>query len=561
MNAPRLRHALIAPALMALVSCASADWPAFRHDALRTGAQPKASPLSDPVKVKKLQVVWRFPKEGEPNLGEGFRASPIVHKGRVFIGNGSGFFYALDAKTGEKIWQYPPVGSLALDSQFHCNPSSHGIASSATIAKIRGTDAVIFAAPDPSIGKHFGDGRLFALKTRTGEVIWKSPLIARLNGCTKECKSEFHENLGHSSPLVLGDKVYVGVGDHCDNPIQKGRVVAVYLRTGLIVSRFRYCSTGKCNDTDTTRGGGVWSPPAGLQDSVYITTGNTQSGQDFEPYPNYGLSLLRLDAATGKVLWSFQPVPWNLDGDPDWAAAPTIMSTSCGLVVISTQKDGWTHAVNATDGTWRWSFPPRPSPPFPPFRCGDGTCHGDLRYMRSGAAWGNVYVTMNGGADLTTSNDGTGGYRRLHAFNVCEPEEKNRLRWVIDVPETCCALDDQNCDCCLSSCCGSDCRYRLGNPTVTHGIFYIGTHKGHLLVIADPAVASHAGLRCSSPDVQNESCDLMGYRLVPQPQVLKDIALHGSMAYTEPVLANGKVYVSTDASASHEGGYVYMLQP
>jgi outer membrane protein assembly factor BamB len=558
MNASTLRNTLILPALISLVSCTSADWPAFRHDALRTGAQSEASPLSDPAKVKYLDVVWRFPKEGTLYPLGGYRASPVVYKGRVFIGNGNGYFYALDANTGEKRWQYPPAGSAPLDSQFHCaNPSTVGIASSATIAKIRGTDAVIFAAPDPALDdpkdNHLGQGRLFALNTRTGKIIWKSPVIARLTGCTPGCKTEFHENLGHSSPLVLGDKVYVGVGDHCDDPIQKGRVVAVYLRTGRIASRFRYCSTGKCNDTDTTRGGGVWSPPAGLEDSVYITTGNTHSGQDFEPYPNYGLSLLRLDAATGTVAWSFQPVPWKRDDDPDWSAAPTVMSTSCGTMVISTQKDGWTHALNADDGSRRWSFPPHTIP----FDCGDGTSHTDTRYMRSGAAWGDVYVVMNGGANLTSN--ARDGYHRLHALNVCEPDT-NRQRWVIDVPDTCCGT----CECCkviTDPCCHLKRNYCLGNPTVTHGIIYIGTNLGHLIAIADPSVALPDGERCVNPDVPTEYCSSMKYGLVPQPAILRNVPLRGSMAYTEPVLANGKVYVSTDATALAEGGYVYMLQP
>ena len=145
--------------LLAAVFCGGwADWPAFRHDALRTAAQPEASPLSDPEKVKSLKCVWRFPKVGdphlcdgrEPDLCDGFRASPIVYNDRVFIGNGNGYFYALNANTGDKLWQYPPAGSKALLSKFTSgNPSSRGIASSATIAKIRGRDAVIFAAPNP----------------------------------------------------------------------------------------------------------------------------------------------------------------------------------------------------------------------------------------------------------------------------------------------------------------------------------------------------------------------------------------------------------------------------
>ena len=50
----------------------------------------------------------------------------------------------------------------------------------------------------------------------------------------------------------------------------------------------------------------------------------------------------------------------------------------------------------------------------------------------------------------------------------------------------------------------------------------------------------------------------MGYYCVPQPRILANVTVTGSMVYTEPALANGKVYVSTDNGAA---GYVYMLQP
>ena len=188
--------------------------------------------------------------------------------------------------------------------------------------------------------------------------------------------------------MVLSDKVYVGIGDHGDSPIQKGRVVAVDLATGAIVGGFSYCSTGTC--ADTTRGGGVWSPPAGWSDGVYITTGNTHSGQAFNPAPNHGLSLIRLNATTGAIVWAFQPVPWSMDADPDWSASPTFLPASCTNIAISTQKDGWTHAINADTGARIWSFPPATIP----FAPGDGTAHGDSRYMRGGTAWNNVYITV-----------------------------------------------------------------------------------------------------------------------------------------------------------------------
>jgi outer membrane protein assembly factor BamB len=447
------------------------------------------------------------------------------------VGNQNGRFYALDADTGAMVWQYPPAASPPLTSQFVCNPSSQGLASSATIATINGTDAVIFGGPDQSIGTHLGEGRLFALNAATGAEIWKSPVISRLTGLTGGSMTEFHEQIGYSSPLVFNDRVYVGVADHCDNPIQKGRVVAVLLSTGAIDGAFTYCSAGTC--ADNSRGGGVWSSVMGW-DGIYITTGNTNIGGP-EPAPNNGLSLLRLDKTNGSVIWKFQPVPYALDGDPDWAASPTYMGASCGAVIISTMKDGWTHALNAGNGvpgpaSRRWSFPPAAIP----FTPGDGTVHGDSRYMRSGAAWDDVYITMNGGLNLTSSV--SSGYKRLHAFNVCA-NAADRIRWIIDVPGT------------------SGATYSLGSPTVTNGVVYVGTDQGHLVAIADPSIAPAAGWRCSNPAVSNANCIAMGFTFVPQPAVLADVPLAGRMVYTEPVLARGKVYVATEA------GNVYMLSP
>jgi hypothetical protein len=126
----------------------------------------------------------------------------------------------------------------------------------------------------------------------------------------------------------------------------------------------------------------------------------------------------------------------------------------------------------------------------------------------------------------------------LHAFNVCAPPA-DRLRWIIDVPNSGTAFTT----------------YRLGPPTMTRGIVFVGTTEGHLVVIADPSRHAPVGSRCSNPDVPTALCVASGFTLVPQPAVLANVALNGSMVYNEPALAHGHVYVSTQA------GKVYMLLP
>jgi outer membrane protein assembly factor BamB len=496
---------------------------------LRTGGQLNNSAACDSEQVQSLHIGWDF----QPADGRAFRSSPIVYKNRVYIGNANGRLYALNASTGALLWQHPPAGSPPLTSQFTCNPSSLGIASSPAIASIGGTDAVIFGAPDQSFGSGLGEGRLFALNAATGAVIWKSPVVARLTGTTSRSTAQFHEQIGYSAPLIFNNRVYVGVANHCDNPIQRGRVVAVHLATGAIDGAFTFEATQPAG----TRGGGVWSSVSGWLGGLYVTTGNTRFGSQPEPPVNHGLSLMRLDAGTGSVVWKLQPVPFALDGDPDWASGANVLLASCGTRIVSTMKDGWTYAVNAGTGvpgppSVAWQFPPTGFP----FTPGEGTTHGDIRYLRPGAAWEDVFVTMTGGYAVTT--DVTGGYRRLHGLNVCAANT-DRVRWLLDVP-------------------GASGTYALGPPTVCRGVFYVGTSSGRLIAFADPGIYPAAGFRCNHPDVPAAACFANGFRLVPEPAVLADVQLQGAIM-TEPAISNGRVFVAT--GFFNDVGTLYMLEP
>src|SRR5262249_34905091 len=140
-----------------LVSCSPLDeWYTYRHDNLRTGAQPYASALSDPTKVSTLHCVWSWPPDGQCGPGikqpaaAAFSASPILVNDTVFIGNNNGFFYALDAATGKLKWQYPNSADPALlggDAQWR-----QSINSPAAYWDRPSNGAVIFAAQDPSLG-------------------------------------------------------------------------------------------------------------------------------------------------------------------------------------------------------------------------------------------------------------------------------------------------------------------------------------------------------------------------------------------------------------------------
>jgi outer membrane protein assembly factor BamB len=247
---------------------------------------------------------------------------------------------------------------------------------------------------------------------------------------------------------------------------------------------------------------------------------------------------LRLNATTGSVEWKLQPVPFDLDDDPDWASGPTLLAARCGNTVASTQKDGWSYAVNSGPGIGgtpavRWQFPPTGIP----FTSGT---HGDTRYLIPGAGWKDTYISTTGGYAVEADQVAL-GFTRLHALDVCS-NRFNPVRWIADIPGT-----------------TKGASYQLGPPTVTRGMIFVGTAQGHLVVLADPSVWPASGSVCSSPEVSNADCVANGFALVPRPMIRADIDLDPSdnrdRIFTEPVLAGGRVFVATRA------GRLYMLEP
>jgi outer membrane protein assembly factor BamB len=598
---------LCSPFVVSAANAAQDDWYTYRHDSQRTGAQPVASDLSDPARIRGLHVIAKFPPDGSPlTITGGFKSSPIVVNGMVFIGGVNGYFYALDAASAALIWQYPKatdpplIGSCGKSSDFAGGWGSYGIPSSATYANISGQDAVIFGAPDPDPGTDggAGSGRLFAFALSTDpnnpQPIWKSDVVARV-----DCSSTLHERIAYSSPLVLGDKVYVGIHDTGDDPIQQGRVAAVNLSDGHSVTGFQFLGAGGVPG-DGSLGGGVWNALATDGGSVYFTTGNShfpwcvypyhginpitgklycpsnQSPPGEEPLPNNGLGLIKVDKYTGAILWKYQTVPFELDGDPDWAAGATVMYTSCGELIASVQKDGWSYAIGPSGPQPRpephpiCSTPPTPPPPPGPALSGPGwqfppttngawftdcnQVHGDDDYRRPGAAWNDVLIVRTGGENLVA--DGVGAnYSKLHALNACATAEQDRVRWITGD---------------ISNNTRANGHISFSSPTVTGGIVFIGTNQnkhdgmGHLVAFADPSVAPASQQVCSNPDVPLAACTAP-YAPVWSVQPILDIPMPdgGSLASmrNEPVLAEGRVFVATNPYDPNAGGHVYILAP
>ena len=78
-------------------------------DILTNGLGPRGQRYSPMNKINKSNVsslvpAWAFSTGGEKQRG--FEAQPLVHNGVIYITGSYSRMWAIDAKTGEELWQY-----------------------------------------------------------------------------------------------------------------------------------------------------------------------------------------------------------------------------------------------------------------------------------------------------------------------------------------------------------------------------------------------------------------------------------------------------------------------
>ena len=248
------------------------------------------SPLKqiDGSNVHDLQLQWVWAM----NEGGANETSPIVHNGIMFLGNTYNTIQALDAKTGELLWENR-VGPAP------SRPNYGGMRSIAVWG-----DKVFFAG---------NDAVLHALDARTGKLVWSTPL------------SDVPGHNNTSGVLAVHGKIITGMtgcgripaADHC-------YISAYDAQTGKRVWKFTTVAlTGEPNGdswgglADDKRAGaetwiqGSYDPALNL---TYWGTAQAKpwrrdlrgSGAGATDYAN---STLALDADTGKLKWFYNHAP------------------------------------------------------------------------------------------------------------------------------------------------------------------------------------------------------------------------------------------------------------
>jgi alcohol dehydrogenase (cytochrome c) len=259
------------------------DWLMFR----RNYQGWSYSPLGQitPKNVKNLQLKWSWAM----NEGGASQVTPIVHDGIMFLSNTSNTIQALNAKTGELIWENR-IGPAPT--------SAYGGTRSIAVYH----DKVYFASTNAI---------LYALDARTGKVVWKTQIAGGTHGTT-------------GGVMVINGKVLSGLMG-CDNYSTEHCFISAYdAETGQRDWKFFTTALNGTPGGDTWNGlednykGGVDTWIAGTYDPELNTTywGTAQakpwfraSRRTFGGQALYSASTLALDPDNGQLKWYFQHIP------------------------------------------------------------------------------------------------------------------------------------------------------------------------------------------------------------------------------------------------------------
>lgn len=255
--------------------------------------------------INRLVPVWSMSFGGEKQRGQ--ESQPLIHKGKMFVTASYSRIYALDTKTGKKLWKYEhrlPEGIMPC-----CDVVNRGAALYDNL--------VIFGTLD---------AQLVALDQETGKVVWREKIDDYSAGYSYT-----------AAPLIADGLLLTGLSGGEFGVV--GRVEARDPKTGKMVwtrpvveGHMGYKDgkengiSGTTNATwpgDTWKTGGAAPWLGGSYDAktglAYFGTGNpgpwnshVRKGDNL-----FSTSTVAIDVKTGKIVWHYQGTPndgWDYDG-------------------------------------------------------------------------------------------------------------------------------------------------------------------------------------------------------------------------------------------------------
>lgn len=298
--------------------------------------------------IKDLVPAWTFSYGDEKQRGQ--EAQPLVYNGKIFVTASYSRIYAVDAKTGKKLWVYEhrlPDGILPCCDVINRGAALYG-------------DLVIYSTLD---------AQLVALNQETGKVVWREKMDNYKDGYSNS-----------AAPIVVKGLVITGVSGGEFGVV--GRVDARDALTGKLVwtrpvieGHMGYTfkdgqktEAGLTGETGKTWPGDLWQTGGGATwlggyydpetDSVLIGTGNpapwnahTRPGDNL-----YSASSLAIDPSTGKIKWHYQTTPndgWDFDGVNEVVS----FDLDGTKAAATADRNGFFYVLNRENGKFIRGFP------------------------------------------------------------------------------------------------------------------------------------------------------------------------------------------------------------
>ena len=305
------------------------EWLSWRRTLDGHGYSPLQQITPDNVQDLRLAWVWAT-AEGR------VETTPLVHGSTMYLASPGNLLQALDAKTGDIIWEYR--------RQF---PSD---------APSRTSRTRTVAIYQDKIFMNTADAAIIAVDARTGELVWETQKVDPKLG------------FGHSGGPIIADGVVISGITGCGRFTEDGCFITGHdPDTGKELWRTSTIAQPGEPGGDTwgdlplgVRGGtetwipGSYDPELNL---FYIGTGQAKPwaavsrGLTTSDAVLYSNSTLALDPRTGEIVWYFQHVPGE-SLDLDTVFERVLIDVDDQQLVVTVGKDGLMWKLDRRDGTF-----------------------------------------------------------------------------------------------------------------------------------------------------------------------------------------------------------------
>lgn len=299
--------------------------------------------------IGKLVPVWSMSFGGEKQRGQ--QSQPLVHNGKMFVTASYSRIYAVDSKTGKKLWKYEhrlPEGIMPC-----CDVINRGAALYDNL--------VIFGTLD---------AQLVALNQDTGKVVWREKIDDYSAGYSYTAAPLIAEGLLLTG-VSGGEFGVVGRVETRDpktgkmvwtRPVVEGHMGYTWDKDGNKKENGISGTTNASWPGETWKTGGAATWLGGTYDAktglAYFGTGNpgpwnshVRKGDNL-----YSASTVAIDIKTGQIKWHYQTTPndgWDFDGVNEFVT----FDMDGKRVGAKADRNGYFYVIDATSGKLENAFP------------------------------------------------------------------------------------------------------------------------------------------------------------------------------------------------------------